>query len=80
MTAFTSTKEFFWQISPAQESLVKETRIRNGEEPPRNKKHTGRGTGAGPGAREELKDSPCGQSKGRDEAEGETEALGPQRP
>lgn len=35
---------------------------------------------AGPGAREELKDSPCGQSKGRDEAEGETEALGPQRP
>ena len=65
LKAFTSTKEFFWEISPTQESLVKETRIRTGEEPPRNKKHTRKGTGVGHGVHEELKESPCGQSKGQ---------------
>ena len=44
---------------------MKETRIRNGEEQPRNKKHTCKGTGVGRGAYEELKKSPCGQSKGQ---------------
>lgn len=49
---------------PHNELLVKKPRMKNGEEYPRNEKHTCKGTGVDHGAYEKLKNSPCGRSRG----------------